>query len=213
MKLPSIKKILTETFPDLKWMPQLLSPLNQFMEQIVQGLNRGLTISENFDAVVKTIELDGTWPAKFKWERTNRPTVAFVGYVREKTGAHTERHGFYALDSEESSGGSTSENLDVSGLLSSDTVLAVTQKTKGTNTVALVAYDDPTDGHIVARWTADPGAGAVIRVLVERGGSPIDLDWEYTGDGFFRINGMPGLKPSSTNKFLATIVAFAEKGN
>lgn len=79
MKLPSIKKILSESFADLEWAPRLLEPLNAFIESIVQGLNNQLTISENMDGVVKTLLVDGTYPQKFVWSRTGKPTVAFIG--------------------------------------------------------------------------------------------------------------------------------------
>lgn len=94
MKVPSIKRILPERFPELKWMPELLAPLNSFLEQIVAGVNRGLRISENFDGEVKTITVDNTaggegFPVKFRWTRTSTPTVAWIGRAREVTGAHT----------------------------------------------------------------------------------------------------------------------------
>lgn len=81
MKLPSIKKILTENFADLEWAPRLLDPLNAFIESVVQGLNNQLTISENFDGVVTRLVVDGIYPQKFQWKRTAKPTVAFIGGI------------------------------------------------------------------------------------------------------------------------------------
>lgn len=74
-------------------MPELLSPLNQFMEQIAQGVNKGLTISANLDGVVQTIQVDMSladpFPVSFRWSRVNRPSVAWIGRAWEVSGTHT----------------------------------------------------------------------------------------------------------------------------
>lgn len=88
-KLPTQKRITPETFPDQeKWIPQLLEPLNRFMEEVTRALNNELTVNENLDAVVRTVELDGTYPVKFKWERKNRPRAAWIGQCRETSENH-----------------------------------------------------------------------------------------------------------------------------
>ncbi len=130
-RLSAIKRILTESFPDVKWISVLLAPLNQFIEEVNRALNNELTFSENFDGVVKTVTVDGTFPLKFMWTRSKRPTVAWIGYCREVSSNH----------------------------------------------VALA--------------------------------SGIALDWEYSGDGFFKINAVPGLSASATAKYYLTIVALA----
>ena len=93
MRVPSIKRILPERFPDQKWIPELLSPLNQFMEQVAQGINNGLRIGENFDGVVRTVVVDMTqtnpFPVKFQWTRTSPPSVAWIGRARQVSGTHT----------------------------------------------------------------------------------------------------------------------------
>lgn len=65
-------------------------------------------------------------------------------------------------------GGAASAALTVTGLLSTDTVLAVTQKTPGANNLALIGYSTLVNNGITAIWAADPGAGAVITVCVKR---------------------------------------------
>ncbi len=127
--LSSIKRILSESFPELKWMPQLLAPLNQFIEEMNRALNNEITVSQNMDGVVKDVVIDGTFPVKFKWTRQSKPRVAWIGGCRELSGTH-------------------------------------------------ITFTDP-----------------------------IFLDWEFAGEGFFKINGVPGLTATPTNKFNLTIVA------
>ncbi len=76
---------------------------------------------------------------------------------------------YSTCDTVASVGGAASESVSCTGLLTTDTILGVTQKTRGANNTALTAWDDPAaDGAIVPYWTADPGAGAVARVLYRR---------------------------------------------
>jgi hypothetical protein len=88
MKLPSIKKILTENFAEFEWAPRLLEPLNTFIEAIVQGLNNQLTIGENMDGVVQRVLIDGNYPVRFKWKPTMRPTVAWIGAIHALSGEY-----------------------------------------------------------------------------------------------------------------------------
>lgn len=70
----------------------------------------------------------------------------------------------YASDA--SAGGSASEAMVVSGLSATDTVLAITQKTKGGNSTAIVQYATLIDNGVTITWTANPGANAIVEVLV-----------------------------------------------
>jgi len=81
--------------------------------------------------------------------------------------------GILALDSAASVGGAATETLTVTGLLTSDSVLSVTQFQKGANGTALIDYGNAsgqvgTAGQLDAEWTANPGAGAKVRVLLSR---------------------------------------------
>ena len=67
-----------------------------------------------------------------------------------------------------SSGGAATEAMTVTGLLSTDTILSVTQSVKGANSTALNAYASLIDNGLTASWTANPGASAVIVVTVQR---------------------------------------------
>lgn len=86
-KLPSIRRILPELFPDVKFMPQLANVLNPFIEQIVRALNKGLNINDNFDGEIRNVVLDGTFPTKISWSRANRPVTILVGKVSQVTGS------------------------------------------------------------------------------------------------------------------------------
>jgi hypothetical protein len=79
-QIPSFRRILRERFPtDLEWMDALLSPLNKFMEDVTLALQKRLTIADNLDGEVKTIEVNGTYPVKLAWGRTQKPTIGYLG--------------------------------------------------------------------------------------------------------------------------------------
>lgn len=71
-------------------------------------------------------------------------------------------------DSSASAGGAATETLTVTGLAADDTILAVSQKTKGANSTAINKWTDTsrTANQLAVEWTGNPGAGAVVRVLV-----------------------------------------------
>lgn len=73
-------------------------------------------------------------------------------------------------DSAASAGGGATETLTVTGVLAADEILAVTQRTKGANSVALVAWTDTgrSNNQLAVEWTGNPGAGAVLRVLTRK---------------------------------------------
>ncbi len=73
-----------------------------------------------------------------------------------------------AIDSTASSGGAATEAVTVTGLLSTDTILAVSQKTKGANSTALNGFGTLIDNGLTLSWTANPGASSVSTVLVSR---------------------------------------------
>ncbi len=65
-------------------------------------------------------------------------------------------------------GGAATEAMTVTGLLTTDTVLAVTQKTKGANSLPLLGWSTQAANALTGIWSADPGAGAVIMVTIKR---------------------------------------------
>jgi len=65
-------------------------------------------------------------------------------------------------------GAATEDDNVVAGLLATDTVLSVSQKTPGANDLPLLGFADQKDGSMDFLYSADPGAGAVVTLLVLR---------------------------------------------
>lgn len=63
-------------------------------------------------------------------------------------------------------GGGATEAMVLTGLAADDTILAVTQKTEGANDLPLIGYTTQAADALTCTWSADPGAGAVVEVLV-----------------------------------------------
>lgn len=72
------------------------------------------------------------------------------------------------LTSAASAGGGASEALAVSGLRASDEIVAVSQRVKGSLGAAMVAWNTQIADGLTVEWSADPGAGAIVEVLVRR---------------------------------------------
>lgn len=76
----------------------------------------------------------------------------------------------FALDTAASVGGAATEAVTLTGALSTDTVLAVSQKVKGANSTALNGFNTLIDNGITLSWTGNPGANSVATVLLQRTG-------------------------------------------
>lgn len=68
-------------------------------------------------------------------------------------------------------GGAATEAMTLTGLAAADEILAVTQKTKGANSLPLLGWSTQAANALTGIWSADPGAGAVIEVLVRKAAS------------------------------------------
>lgn len=88
-RLPKQGKILAEEFPEEKFMPKLLSPINDFFADVVSALNKSLTFKENIAGDVITATIDGVYPLDIRWTNKSRPIAAWIGSCREVTGTHT----------------------------------------------------------------------------------------------------------------------------
>ncbi len=73
-----------------------------------------------------------------------------------------------ALSSAATMGSSATEAVAVTGLLTTDTILAVSQVTPGGNSLPLLGYSTVINGGLTVIFSADPGAGAVVVVSVKR---------------------------------------------
>jgi hypothetical protein len=65
-------------------------------------------------------------------------------------------------------GGAATEALTVTGILATDTILGVTQKIAGANNTAITGYNTLANNSLTVTWTANPGAGAVVIVSIQR---------------------------------------------
>jgi len=65
-------------------------------------------------------------------------------------------------------GAATEDDNPVTGLLLTDVILSVTQKTPGANNLPLIGYADQKAGTLDFIYSADPGAGAIVELLVSR---------------------------------------------
>lgn len=90
-------------------------------------------------------------------------TITYIGQTNTPPGTS-----ILEFASNASAGGSSSEALTVTGLLSTDTILAVSQKTPGANSEPLLGFSVQVNNGLTAVWPSDPGAGAVILVAVKR---------------------------------------------
>lgn len=72
------------------------------------------------------------------------------------------------LTSSAGGGGSANQVFTLTGLLTTDTIVSVVQKTKGANNLPLLGYSTQATNALTGVYSADPGAGAVIVVAVLR---------------------------------------------
>ena len=90
MKLPQIKRLLIDDFvSEKKWITPLFLTLNTFMESIVGGLNKALTVNDNMSGSIQTITLNSvpsqSSPYSFAWKQV-APKVVLVGNVTSDSG-------------------------------------------------------------------------------------------------------------------------------
>jgi hypothetical protein len=62
-------------------------------------------------------------------------------------------------------GGAATEAVTVAGLLTTSTIWAVTQITKGGSNLPLLSWTNTTNGHLNIIYSADMGSGAIVRVI------------------------------------------------
>lgn len=76
--------------------------------------------------------------------------------------------GLVAITCGAGAGGAGAEALTCNGLLATDTVLSVSQKTPGANSLPLLGWSTLVANGLTGVWSADPGAGSVVLVAVKR---------------------------------------------
>lgn len=86
----------------------------------------------------------------------------------DSSGIHGSLANLLVLTSAASVGGAATEVMTLTGLLTTDTILSVSQKTPGASSLPLLGYSTQATNHLTAIFSADPGAGAVIVVAIKR---------------------------------------------
>lgn len=90
------------------------------------------------------------------------------------------------LDSAVYAGGSATPTLTVTGLATTDTILAATQRVKNANSLPLLGWTDGsrTVNQLVVAYSADPGGTGVVRVAVQKAAvAPVAGQYEVAMDG------------------------------
>lgn len=65
-----------------------------------------------------------------------------------------------------SAGGAATETLTFTGLAAGDTILSVSQRVDGGNGTPILGWANQTTNALDVTWTADPTAGAIVRIAV-----------------------------------------------
>ena len=87
-KLPSLKSLLPDNFPEQKgWIKALLVPLNKFFTEVVDALNKKLNITDNLDGEVIEFTVDGNYPKELAWPRKQKPRIGWIGKVSRADGS------------------------------------------------------------------------------------------------------------------------------
>ena len=76
--------------------------------------------------------------------------------------------GLVAIACAAGAGGGATAALTCTGLLTTDTILSVSQKTPGANSLPLLGWSTVAANSLTVAWSADPGAGAVVVIGVKR---------------------------------------------
>lgn len=82
MKLPQTKKILREDVKDAPaWISGIIEPVNSFMENVYQALNKNITFAENIQSFIKelTYKTTSSYPVEEDVEFTNELKVKATG--------------------------------------------------------------------------------------------------------------------------------------
>lgn len=99
MNLSSGSKLKVEEYPEAgPWFPMFARFFNKIMQELYTLTSRRLTITDNMDGMVKTVELDGTWPVSFSWTATSKPVAIVAGGLFRKDGLDLDLAAAYSID-------------------------------------------------------------------------------------------------------------------
>jgi hypothetical protein len=87
-------KLTVESFPEQNsWVGKLLSPLNQFIGEVVLGFNNGLSIDDNLFQELKEVKFvnsSGNFPIKFALKFSQLPKAVQIVYCYNETDGTTQ---------------------------------------------------------------------------------------------------------------------------
>lgn len=95
MKLPPIRRLAVEDFPDQKqWIGRLLTPLNSILQSLSVGIQHNITFQDNIASQLITLtftnnssELGTANPQKFLVTLQSKPTQIIVGQAQDVSNA------------------------------------------------------------------------------------------------------------------------------
>ena len=83
-KLPQIRRLVREDFPEVTWIDKLLFPINQFFQATYDALDKQLTLVENGICQANSFYFKRnavTMPLSFTWNGKKYPTDLIVTKV------------------------------------------------------------------------------------------------------------------------------------
>ena len=89
MRLSNIKRIITENLPVdvLKWIDEIVIPLNTVISQLTDALSSQLTITDNMLGGIKTFTLTpADFPFSFNHGLTVQPKICFIAQINDNSG-------------------------------------------------------------------------------------------------------------------------------
>lgn len=98
-------------------------------------------------------------------------------YSLNRMNSRARKHGLGDLvnivkyTSSAGAGGAATEAMTLTGLAAADVILSVVQKTPGANSLPLLGWTTQAADALTCTWSADPGAGAVVVVVVRKAAS------------------------------------------
>lgn len=190
-KIPQVKRLLVDEFPDQPWIEPLILSLNQFMDGVVANLNKGLTVQDNMSGIIREVELDGNFPLKIAWNLPQKPKSVLVGDWYRTDGS--DREVALTTTGNLSTGSNRISSVaDTTGLwpgmrVEADGVPANTRIVSITGTNVDISND---------ATVTDTGVALTFK-LVEA----VQVLWEYNQQGQLQINSVTGILPTETTKY------------
>lgn len=190
-KVPQVKRLLVDEFPDQPWIEPLIQSLNQFMDGVVSNLNNGLTVEDNMAGIVREVELDGNMPLKIAWNLNSKPKSVLVGDWYKTDGSTKDL--VLATTADTSSGSNQLQNVASTTGLRAGQLISGTGIPDDTRIIRITGTD--------VYMSKDATATDTSVALKFKVGEAIQVDWEYNQAGQLQINNVTGIVPSATSKY------------